>query len=254
MRLILSSEEFFPEPEKVNSILNVKLPSNTSEVRSFLGLVSYCCKFIPNIATITEPLRQLTLQKADFIQNRKAKVPGQCHKTFIFRTLVLSYFYPAFETKIVADSSKQGLGAVFLQKNLENSVFQPVAFTSLSLSDAETRHSQTKRETLAVVFSCERFKNSEYELQFAVVTNHKPLLKLYSPSCSEPPTRIHRWFAINKTRWRFYKSHIHMKPYHVLRKELTFHDGVSKSFGSRNYIFHKVAPFSDQLTKDTSAF
>ena len=26
-----------------------------------------------------------------------------------------------------------------------------------------------------------------------VVTNHKPLLKLYSPSCSEPPTYIHRW-------------------------------------------------------------
>ena len=31
-------------------------------------------------------------------------------------------------------------------------------------------------------------------LRFTVVTNHKPLLKLYSPSCSEPPTRIHRWF------------------------------------------------------------
>ena len=26
-----------------------------------------------------------------------------------------------------------------------------------------------------------------------VVTDHKPLHKLYSSSCSEPPTRIHRW-------------------------------------------------------------
>ena len=32
-----------------------------------------------------------------------------------------------------------------------------------------------------------------YGLRFTVVTDHKPLLKLYSPSCSEPPTRIHRW-------------------------------------------------------------
>ena len=32
-----------------------------------------------------------------------------------------------------------------------------------------------------------------YGLQFTVVTDHKPLLKLHSPSCSEPPTRIHRW-------------------------------------------------------------
>ena len=37
---ILSSEGLFPEPEKVNSILDMKPPSNTSEVRSFLGLVT----------------------------------------------------------------------------------------------------------------------------------------------------------------------------------------------------------------------
>ena len=54
---ILSSEGLFPEPRKMNFILNMKPPSNTSEVRSFLGLVTYCGKFIPNFATITEPLR-----------------------------------------------------------------------------------------------------------------------------------------------------------------------------------------------------
>ena len=42
-------------------------------------------------------------------------------------------------------------------------------------------------------FSCERFKSYVYGLRFTVVTDHKPLLKLYSPSFSEPPTRIHRW-------------------------------------------------------------
>ena len=105
----------------------------------------------------------------------------------------MSYFNPAFETKIVADASKQGLGDALLQKNQANDFFQPVAFASRSLSDAETRYSQTEREALAVVFSCERFKNYVYGLRFTVVTDHKPLLKLYTPSCSEPPTRIHRW-------------------------------------------------------------
>ena len=98
----------------------------------------------------------------------------------------------ALKTRIVADASKQGLGAVLLQKNLENSVFQPVTFVSCSLTDGETRYSQTEREALAVVFSCERFKNYVYGLRLTVVTDHKPLLKLYSPSCSEPPTHIHR--------------------------------------------------------------
>ena len=32
--------------------------------------------------------------------------------------------------------------------------------------------------------------------------------------------------VMNNNRWRFYKNNIHMKPYYVLRKKLTFHDGV----------------------------
>ena len=106
----------------------------------------------------------------------------------------MPYFYLAFETKIVADASKQGLGGILLQRNPETSVFQPVAFASRSLLDAETRYSQIEREALAVVNSCERFIKYVYGLRFTVVTDHKPLLKLYSPSCSEPQTLIHRWF------------------------------------------------------------
>ena len=54
-------------------------------------------------------------------------------KTFTSKVPVLSYFHPAFETKIVADACKQGLGAVLLQKKpTANSFFQPVAFASRS--------------------------------------------------------------------------------------------------------------------------
>ena len=86
-------------------------PSNTSEVRSF--------KFIPNFATNNEPLRQLTCQKADFVWNEEQEGAFSKIKTFIFKAPVLSYFHPAFETKIVVDTSKQCLGAFFLQKNPE---------------------------------------------------------------------------------------------------------------------------------------
>ena len=43
------------------------------------------------------------------------------------------------------------------------------------------------------MFSCEQFKSYIYGLQFTVAIDHKLLLKLKSPSCSELPTRIHRW-------------------------------------------------------------
>ena len=154
----------------------MKPPSNTTEIRIFLGLVTYCGRFIPIFATITEPLRQLPCQKADFVwngENAFSKV-----KTFISKAPVLSYFHPAFEIKIVSGDSKQGLGAVLLQKNPENSVFQPVAFAIRSLLDAQTRYSQSQRKVLAVVFGSKRFKNYVYGLRFTIVTDHKPLIKL----------------------------------------------------------------------------
>ena len=86
--------------------MHMKPPSNTSEVRSFLGLVTYCSKFIPNFVAITEPLRRLTRQKADFIWNREQESAFSKIKTFISKAPVLSYFHAAFETKIVADASK----------------------------------------------------------------------------------------------------------------------------------------------------
>lgn len=39
-------------------------PTNAAEVRSFLGLVNYCGRFIPNLATTFEPLRRLTRQSS----------------------------------------------------------------------------------------------------------------------------------------------------------------------------------------------
>ena len=134
----------------------MKPTSNTSEFCSFLGLVTYCSKFIPKFTAIIEAVRWLTYQKADFLWNGEQESAFSKIKTFIFKASVLLYFHPAFETKIVAGASKQGLGAVLLQKNPANSVFQPVAFASHSLADAETRYSQTEIEALAVVFSCER--------------------------------------------------------------------------------------------------
>ena len=72
---------------------------------------------------------------------------------------VLSYFHSAFKTKIVTDANKQGFDAVLLQGNTEGTVVQLAIFASCSLSDFETKFSQTEHGVLPVIFSCEQFKN-----------------------------------------------------------------------------------------------
>ena len=56
---IVSSEGIKPDPEKIKSILNLPVPKNVAEVRSFLGMVTQQSKFAPDLATKIKPSRDL---------------------------------------------------------------------------------------------------------------------------------------------------------------------------------------------------
>lgn len=47
-------------PAKVKAIQSAAVPQTATEVRSFLGMANYCGRFIPHLATLSEPLRNLT--------------------------------------------------------------------------------------------------------------------------------------------------------------------------------------------------
>ena len=54
------------DDKKIDAVRNARLPQNAAEVRSFLGLVNYCTRFIPNFATLAEPLQKLTRSDAEW--------------------------------------------------------------------------------------------------------------------------------------------------------------------------------------------
>jgi len=61
----LSASRIDPDERKVKSIHELSPPSNQKELRSFLGMITYCSKFLPNFATITEPLQHLLYHAYD---------------------------------------------------------------------------------------------------------------------------------------------------------------------------------------------
>ena len=62
----LSADAISASEEKVAAITEASEPKTTTEVRSFLGLVQYSAKFIPNYAQVAEPLRKLTRKNEKF--------------------------------------------------------------------------------------------------------------------------------------------------------------------------------------------
>jgi len=67
LRHILSSEGLKPVPDKIQAIKSWKPPANVNQLRSFLGLVSYYRKFIPNLASLSDNLYKLNSPKSSFI-------------------------------------------------------------------------------------------------------------------------------------------------------------------------------------------
>ena len=65
---IYSENGVTPDPQRIRDIINLEAPSTLRDVRSFLGMLNYCAKFIEDFSTLTRPLREL-LKENKFVWN-----------------------------------------------------------------------------------------------------------------------------------------------------------------------------------------
>ena len=57
--LVFSKDGVQPAPQKTAAITALNAPHNITELREFLGVVTYTSPFIPRLASLTAPLREL---------------------------------------------------------------------------------------------------------------------------------------------------------------------------------------------------
>ena len=190
MGLLVSKYGVGPTEEKVRAVLEANHPSTPTEVRSFLGMFGFSARFIPNLATVAEPLRAISRKGVPFVWSSEQEKSSQELKKQLASAPVLAYFDKDAHTRVIADASPVGLGAVLVQdKNGESRV---VCYASRSLSGVESRYSQTEKEALALVWACERFNLYLPGLPtFDLGTDHGALQVIYSRG-SKPSARIDR--------------------------------------------------------------
>ena len=180
-----------PDPDKVRDIKQCAPPSNPSEMRSLLGLANYCARFIANFATITAPLRELTRKNAHWEWTPRHARALKDLKDSLTSDTVMSYFDPNKETKIFVDASPVGVAAVLMQPDQESPNI--ICYASRALTEVEQRYSQTEREALAVVFGCEKFHLYIAGSSVTVITDHRPLVPMFTNPYITLPARIERW-------------------------------------------------------------
>ena len=59
LEYMISEEGLKSTADKVRDLAEAPVPKDISQVRSFLGLVNYYAKFLPNLSSVLAPLNQL---------------------------------------------------------------------------------------------------------------------------------------------------------------------------------------------------
>ena len=189
----ISEEGIKPLANKVSAITKAPTPKDLQQLRSFLGLVNYYGKFIPNLATLLQPLNELLQADAKLVWSRKCDQAFQEAKRKI--ASVLTHYDPARPIKLAVDASPYGVGAV-ISHNMPNGTERPIAFASRTLHKSEKNYAQIEKEALAIVYGVKKFHQYLYGRKFTLVTDHQPLTSIFGSKKGVPSlaaARLQRW-------------------------------------------------------------
>ena len=57
---VIGGGQVKPNPQKLDAVRDYPTPVSKNQVRAFLGLAGYYCRFVSHFSTIAEPLTELT--------------------------------------------------------------------------------------------------------------------------------------------------------------------------------------------------
>jgi len=110
--------------------------------------VNFSAKFIPNLASVAEPLKKLCRKDTKFEWKREQSKAFAKLKSRLANAETLAYFDRNAPTEVIADAGPVGFGAVLVQ--WQNEVRRAVYYASRSLSDVERRYSQTEKRSSGI--------------------------------------------------------------------------------------------------------
>ena len=191
----IDAEGLHPLPDKLEAIKSAPTPTNVTELKSYLGLLTYYGKFLPNLSTQLEPLYRLLAKDVKWKWGKPQDKAFEHSKNMLVSSQLLVHFNPELPLILACDASSFGIGAVLAHQMPDGSE-KPIGYASRTLNKAERNYSQLEKEGLSCVFGVKHFYSYFFGHPFKLITDHKPLLGLFGeskPISSQASVRVRRW-------------------------------------------------------------
>ena len=183
----LSAEGYKPMKSKVNGILACKPPDSIKAIRSFIGCVQYFRSSIPNFATLSANLTNLTRKNSGWTSGtlpEKALNAFNKLKQILASEPVLAYPIKNGPYHLYVDASQGevgknngGLACVLVQ--IQNGIPKAIGYASRALKSFEANYNSYLLEMQSCVFAITHFETLLTGIHFTLHSDNLPLTKLH---------------------------------------------------------------------------
>ena len=191
----IDCEGLHPTEDKLEAVRKAPEPKHVTQLKSYLGLLTYYGRFLPHLPSVLSPLYTLLRKGTPWHWQSQQRTAFQKSKELLLSLQVFVHYDPKLEIVLACDASCYGIGAVLAHKMPDGSE-KPIGFASRTLSSTERQYSQIEKEGLSCVFGVKRFHAYLIGRHFSLVTDHRPLLALFNEQRvipSHSSARIQRW-------------------------------------------------------------
>ena len=170
---------------KIQAVKEAPSPTNITQLKAYLGLLSYYSRFLPNLSKVLFPLYRLLKKNTPWRWSDMEEKTFQQSKELLTSAELLVHFDPSKKLVLSCDASDYGIGAV-LAHQYEDGQEKPIGFVSRTLTEAERRYSQLEKEGLSCMFGIKKFHSYLLGHPFTLYTDNLPLKSLFSEKRAIP--------------------------------------------------------------------
>uniref|UniRef100_A0A0K0FT34 Reverse transcriptase domain-containing protein n=1 Tax=Strongyloides venezuelensis TaxID=75913 RepID=A0A0K0FT34_STRVS len=186
---IISEKGIEIDEKKVSAIDKLEIPTTRKGIRSFLGATNYFRRFILNYAKIASPLTKLLSEKVEFKWTEDQNKAFIELKSRLKSAPILAAPDMSRNFIIHTDASEYAIGAVLLQKNLDDNYPRIKACASRTLQDVEKRWQVVEKESLALVYAIKQFRYYIEGKTTNAFTDQRAVLAIKSPKENQSKLR-----------------------------------------------------------------
>ena len=158
-------------------------PQNQKDIKQILGLIGYCCNFVPSYVDIARPLTNLTKKDIEFEWTHKCQESfNYLRKDSLMQELILKYPDPNKPYILFTDVSKYALACVLIQtvrhqiNDKTTLIEHPITYQSHTkvAYSGEVNYTALTKEAYIIFMSVKKLVYYLEDAEFTLHSDHLP--------------------------------------------------------------------------------